>query len=385
MAPSRVMIAGSGVIGLRTALELLKRKIPVVLRSPKTPLDTSVCSQGAGGLWMPFHCDDPRTHRWAIETLDEIYPIGVDKSDPLVEIVPTLTLHRDHYGPTTADFIASDYKLGTGGTSRLPQWSTDPRLEFQNLTIEMLWYQNSSYKLKIPTDQEIMAAGYKYGWLFNPPIVDCPKMLESMLHEVEAKAADVDVESGIEYESIEHLVEDAKSLGCDGVVNCTGLGSKKLCNDDNVLGARGILHFYSRHDCTRREDIPFREEGQDVNILCEEGPWGSPEMPCYIIARADTIVIGGSYLEGDTEIDIRKEEQTRLLENARLMGVDTEKSSPIGSWTGFRPYRPITRLELDNDVTNNGVRLVHSYGYGGSGWTVFTGAAKEATALLLDD
>ena len=28
---------------------------------------------GAGGLWMPFHCDDPRTGRWAAETLDELF------------------------------------------------------------------------------------------------------------------------------------------------------------------------------------------------------------------------------------------------------------------------------------------------------------------------
>jgi glycine/D-amino acid oxidase-like deaminating enzyme len=29
-----------------------------------------------------------------------------------------------------------------------------------------------------------------------------------------------------------------------------------------------------------------------------------------------------------------------------------------------------------------GVKLVHNYGHGGSGWTVFCGAAREAASLL---
>jgi D-amino-acid oxidase len=334
---------------------------------------------------MPFHCDDPRTDRWAMETLDELYPLGVNKSNSIVELVPTIALHRNNLGPTTEDFIAADYKLGTGGASRLPSWSSDARLEFQHLTIEMLWWQNDVYKLKIPSKQELMAAGYKYAWFFNPPIVDCPKMLDNMLQEVKSKAVDVNVETGIEYESIEHLLEDAKSLGCDGVVNCTGLGAKQLCDDDKLVGARGVLLHYNRQDCVRRQDILYREDGQDVNILTEDEPWGSEDMPCYTIARGNTIVVGGSYLKGDTEPNLRKDEHTKLLENARLLGIDTEHSSPEGTWAGFRPYRPVSRLELDQDVKDKDIRLVHSYGYGGSGWTVYTGAAKEATKLLLDD
>ena len=66
-------------------MELVRRKIPVVLRSQTHPLHPSVCSQGAGGLWMPFHCDDPRTDRWSIETLDELYPMGEDPNNDFVE------------------------------------------------------------------------------------------------------------------------------------------------------------------------------------------------------------------------------------------------------------------------------------------------------------
>lgn len=333
---------------------------------------------------MPFHCDDPRTNGWAMETLDELYPMGVDKSNSLVELVPTVSLFRKNMGPTTDDFVLPDYKLGTGGASRLPSWSTDPRLQFQHLTVEMLHWQNSVYKLKIPPEKDLLAAGYNHAWLFNPPIVDCPRMLENMLQEVKKNAFDVDVENGYEYSSMEEILDHAKSMECDGVVNCTGLGAKALCDDDDLIGARGILLHYDRNTCARLPSIEY-SDGTDANILVEDGPWGSEEMPCYMIARGETLVVGGSYLEGDAEPRLREEERQSLLDNATTLGIDTRKTSPVGEWTGFRPYRRTCRLEVDEKTSQNDIRVVHSYGYGGSGWTIYTGAAKEATELMLSD
>jgi D-amino-acid oxidase len=385
------------VIGLRTSLELLKRNIPIVLRSPTGPLSSDVCSQGAGGFWMPFHCDDPRTHRWSIETLDELHPLAMasasaaaagDESPPrLVETVPTVIFMQNHSGPSTEDMIAEDYHKGTGGTSRLPEWSTDPRLQFQHLTVEMLWWQNYYYKLRIPTETTLLQQGYKHAWFFQAPIVDSPAMLDHMLEEVKRHAnADVDVETGDYYESIEHVLETARSLGCNRVLNATGLGAGALCRDDQMVGARGILLHYDRKSCVRTMDIQATEHGEMVNdavVIAEEGTWGSSEMPSYIIPRGNILVVGGSYLEGDAEPTIRPHEEARLLENARHLGIDTTQSHPISSWTGFRPYRRTSRLEIDTQHSTDDLRLVHSYGYGGSGWTVYTGCAKDATDLLL--
>lgn len=379
-------MVGSGVIGLRTCIELLKRKIPVVLRSPTSPLDSSVCSQGAGGLWMPFHCDDPRTDRWAIQTLDEIHPLAQAKS-PLVETLPIVIFRREHGGPKTEDFIAKNYKDGTGGTSPLPPWSTDPRLVFQHLTVEMLWWQNSVYKLKIPTEQTLLQAGYKHAWFFQTPIVNSPLMLQHMLETIQNDPnADVDVETGQYYESMEQIMETARSLGCNKVLNATGLGARELCKDSQVIGGRGILLHYDRETCVRTADIDETEHGpmkNDAVVVAEEDPWGSDEMPCYIIPRGNIIVAGGTYLEGDTEPQIRPAERQRLLQNAKNLGIDTTKVQPIGEWTGFRPYRRISRLEIDTKYSTDDMRLVHSYGYGGSGWTVYTGCAMDATELLL--
>lgn len=58
--------------GLRTAVELARRHIPVVVRAPVHPVrDTQTnCSQGAAGIWGlggPIYCADPRLKQWSME------------------------------------------------------------------------------------------------------------------------------------------------------------------------------------------------------------------------------------------------------------------------------------------------------------------------------
>jgi|UPI000581B24E D-amino-acid oxidase len=394
---SKALVVGSGAVGLRTALELVRRNVSVVLRAPCSPLDPSNTSQGAGGLWMPFHCDDPRTFRWAQETLNELLPMATrQQASPhhqesergLVEVVPAVYLMRNHGGPTVEHFIDHSYEPRRGQSTEtlaLPGWTKDPRLEFQHLTVEMLSWQNIINRLKIPPEEELKQAGYLYAWFFKPPIVNTSAMLTHMLNELKEAGADVNVESGHYYSSLDEMRNEAAQLDCDCIVNATGLGAKEILHDDKMVGARGTLLHYDREDCPRRDvvrDGPYGINGTDAVIMTEEAPWGSDTLPCYLIPRGKSIVVGGSYLEEDKEPSIRNVERDRLLQNASNLGINTEKARIIGEWTGFRPYRPTARCELDLDSTSD-IRIVHSYGYGGSGWTVNVGAAVEAVDLLI--
>lgn len=386
---SKALVVGSGAIGLRTALELLRKNVSVILRSAQHPLHPSTCSMGSGGLWMPYKCPDPRVNKWAKETLDELLDIHSspdNAKDNLVEIVPTIFLSRTHQGPKLddyKDFKADDYHsvVSKGNLkSSLPEWTQDPRICFQHLTIEMLAWQNQVLKLRIPSIESIKDAGYKHGWLFRPPIVNAPRMLTKMLDEVLSHPLTHDVNVEMDqggYHSLEDILDDARALGCDAVFNCTGLGSSKLCSDDLLVPGRGILFHYDRN-CARHG---FDEANMkyDAAILTEDGPWGSPIDPIYIIPRGDVFVVGGSYHEGAAGTDITETEKKRLTENAALMGIDTSLSSPTLEWVGFRPARPTIRLEKQN---MHGVQVVHSYGHGGSGWTAYVGAAKNSVAML---
>jgi D-amino-acid oxidase len=203
---------------------------------------------------------------------------------------------------------------------------------------------------------------------------------QTLLKEIEEHHdANIDVETGVYYESVEHMQEVAKSLDCDTLINCTGMGSQKMCHDNNLVGGRGVLLQLERHDCPRRESLQGMEH--DVVILADSPPWGSDTEPCYMIPRGDIIAIGGSYLEGDTHSQVRESERKRLMENAQLMGIDLANAKVRSEWAGFRPYRPVVRCE--EEKTSSSVRVIHSYGHGGSGWTVNVGSAKEVANMLV--
>eukprot|EP00957_Ditylum_brightwellii_P022212 1676060-Ditylum_brightwellii.AAC.1 len=57
---------------------------------------------------------------------------------------------------------------------------------------------------------------------------------------------DVNVKTGKYYATVREMINEAINLGCDTVVNCTGLGSRDLCSDPTVVGARGVLLHFDR-------------------------------------------------------------------------------------------------------------------------------------------
>lgn len=388
---SKALVVGSGAIGLRTAIELLNKNVSVILRSAHHPLHPSTCSTGSGGLWMPFKCQDVRLDQWAKTTLDELLRIAHSNTESVgdkqvVEIVPTIYLTKAHNGPKLEDYNsfnnAQDYLSMKHGKMKvsLPEWTKDPRLSFQHLTLEMLGWQNQVLKLRIPSVESMIKAGYSHGWLFRAPIVDGPRMLTKMLDEISSHPFTEDINVEMDrggYSSLEEIVEDAHTLGCNMVFNCTGMGSSKLCNDESLVPGRGILLHYDR-SCAR--SISDETLLHDTAILTEDGPWASPTDPVYIIPRGDVFVVGGSYYEGDVGGSLSDNEKKRLIENASLMGIDTAASSPVQEWVGFRPARPTVRMEIDENISS--LRMVHSYGHGGSGWTAYIGVAKDSVALL---
>lgn len=388
--PAKVLVVGAGAVGLRTAIELLKRNVSVILEAPTSPLkDTTVCSMGSGGKWGPVHCQDARVDRWAIETLDELWPLGLDPTNDRVEILPVVYLLRDHRGPTVEDFPTegSFYEKPGAMTEspKLPKWSRDPRLEFQHMSIEMLAWQNIAAQLRIPPESELQDAGYKYAWMYKTAVVDPPKMIQHMIDHLKEMDA-IQLDTGVHFESLDHMVDHARSIGCHGLVNCTGMGASKLAGDTDLQGGRGVTLQFDRNAQRR---LPVREGqfGQhrfDAVLGCEDPPWSpNKNFPTYLIPRGDVIVVGGSFLLGDTENGIRDTEREHLLRTAERFGIDTTASPPLREWTGFRPWRPTLRCELDPNYASTSFQVCHNYGHGGSGWTINVGTAKECATLML--
>ena len=192
----------------------------------------------------------------------------------------------------------------------------------------------------------------------------------------------IQIDTGYSYHSIEDMALHAQQLDCNLVMNCTGLGSWNICKDSSIQGGRGILLHYDRRKCHRR--VGHEQPNQDVAIFVQDLPWATSNEACYLIPRGDVLLVGGSFdlMEPQMEEEKRMEskEKQRLLQNAKRMGVDSTLSDPIDEWIGYRPWRPTVRVEVEYV---QGIPLIHNYGHGGSGWTVYVGAVQEAVSLAI--
>ena len=351
MSSPKVLVLGSGVIGLRTALSLSRNSIPVSVRSSVSPLATSCAlnaSVGAGGLWMPFHCDDDRTDRWAKSQLEDYLKMH-SAGDYAVELVPTLSFINE-------------------SSQDLPSWAASPQLQFQSFSPTELAQQASVNGVHVPPFAE------KYGkiWQWLTPIVDCPRLLKSMMVEIEAAGGSVDNES--EFSSSDDVLAVAKADGCTVVVNCLGGAGATLIGEPPVTRARGVLKYYSR-----REDFK-------TCILVDHPPMGSDTHPIYAIPRGNVVAVGGTYLEGDHEQSMRPEEEEMLRATAKLLLPDEgEGFEEVGEWVGFRPVREGgVKLGLNEEMSGKGLSWIDNFGHGGSGWTVASGCADDVLDIAQD-
>jgi len=307
---------------------------------------------------MPYKSSSPKIARWSHDTLVELH----EHKNPRVEILPIVILKKN-FTPQ----------------AELPEWTKHPLLNFRQHDLTDLGYECHAEKLRVPNDETLCNAGYSHAWRFESPVTNCPDYLSWLEKEVRHHPlATVDLGTKKFYQSIEEMREEARGLGCGVLVNCTGLAAAQICGDKSMVPGRGVILHYDRTAPRRRDYLCGNEK--DVVITVDEPPWGSSTKPCYIIPRGDVLVVGGTFLENDKEKEVRPKEREELENNAYLMGVDTNKIKSQGEWVGYRPYRPDIRVELDD--SSQDVKVVHNYGHGGSGWTLFVGTAKEAAQIV---
>ncbi len=148
---------------------------------------------------------------------------------------------------------------------------------------------------------------------------------------------------------------EAGRAGADVVVNCSGLGSRLLAEDDGLQPVRGqVVHL----------------AGVDLDRW-----WLDGAGPTYVVPRGRTVVVGGTEDEGEWSRTPSPETATLLLQRARLLVPELAEGRVVAHRVGLRPVRPVVRLEAVG-------RVVHCYGHGGAGVTLSWGCAAEVTDLV---
>jgi D-amino-acid oxidase len=302
---AEVTVVGAGVVGLTTALCLREAGHRVRVIAAERPEQTT--SAAAGALWYPFEVGPPEAvNHWARATRDWL-----------------LRLHR-----------------------RVPEAGVDVLTARECVAdARRPWWADSVDGLRLVEGQQ--PSGARLAWEFEAPRV------EPALH---LRWLEAQLERPIEIARVERL-EDVPG---DPVVNCTGIGARRLAGDGTLRALLGqtVVVAPGEVDMTRM----YGDE-RDLSAML------------YVIPRRTEVVIGGCALPFDGEVAPPPDPALReaFLERARAAGF---RHGPVlRDAVGLRPVRPEVRLERVG-------RVVHHYGHGGAGYTLARGSAEEVLARL---
>ena len=317
MATYDAIVVGAGVIGLTSAVRLAEAGLRTIVFTAHDPAATT--SYAAGASWGPhLIADQPEVVGWSGRTL---------------------AIHRD-----LATVPGTGVRIGAG-------------IEASRTEVSVPSWASVLDDVRI-VERDELPPGFVAGWFHRTPLIDMPAHLAYLrqryvdrggiirFHRVTALAdagADVDVVAPI-------------------VVNCTGMGARDLIGDDAVSPVRGQV-------------VICENPGISEFFVENPGPHGDLT---YMFPHGDTMVLGGQAVAGDYRLDIDPEVADDIVR--RCTGIDSRLRGAriLEHRVGLRPTRPTVRLEA---VDENGTRIIHNYGHGGSGVTLSWGCAEAVTAL----
>jgi GNAT superfamily N-acetyltransferase len=170
------------------------------------------------------------------------------------------------------------------------------------------------------------------------------------------------IDLGGRFEIVDQDLEAIPTDRAPVVVNCAGMGARRLVDDPSLTPVRGQV-------------VVVRNPGLDEGILVESGP----DSPIYVLPRGTDCVLGGTADEGDERLDPDPETTEAILAKCAAIEPSLSGAEVIEVKVGLRPARPAVRVEAEQ--LPGGVLLIHDYGHGGAGFTLSWGCADEVVVL----
>lgn len=306
----RIAIIGAGISGLSCAYLLSRKNYSIKIFAKE--YSPNITSDKAAAFWFPYHIrNDKRGIEWCRKSFDFYKQLSQDSST----------------GVSMHQLIKAVEKNAEEDAS----W-----IEFMPA---------NSYRL---LSQKELKGNYTKAYEATVPLIETQiflPYLQKYLQERNVEFIKCDVNDLNEFNDY------------DAVINCTGLGARKLCNDDALIPVRGQVGLLSPRN--------------NLAIFIDT------EKPLYIVPRKDAIIVGGTYEDNIYEETIEPSTIEGLLKNAYKVFPELKKQRYLGCWAGLRPYRPTVRLEKEQNTN-----IIHNYGHGGSGFTLAFGCAEEVMDLL---
>jgi D-amino-acid oxidase len=318
MNSKSVLILGAGVSGLTTALKLLQSGygVTVCSREPEGTLPST--SLNAYAMWVPVRLDaDHRVERWANESLSEFVNIARDPDSGVI-LRPVFVLKTRQEEP---------------------------------------WYAASVPGFRHARRGEISGQYQDAHVLDAAPVIEPSRYLLWLRSSVVALGG-------------RFLKREVDDLGaCPGeqsiIVNCTGLGARRLARDPQLRPERVQV-------------VTIRTNGFDRVVIDDEGP----NKRACIVPHRDYIKVGAVF-DGERETLEVDELATRdILQRCCRMvpGFKADVSDVLSVNRALRPERHAIRVEIERMA--DGRAIIHNYGHDGMGYIVSHGIAREITGYV---
>jgi D-amino-acid oxidase len=309
-----VLVLGAGVSGLSTGMLLLKHGYDVKIWAKDLPPNTT--SNIAAAFWYPYLCNPrDKATKWSGFTLRYL------KENALANV--------DSGCITRTVTEIFDKKVG------------EP------------WWQDAVESYRRPSQDEL-PEGYVDGWQTEAVLMDTSKYMDWLLDQYEQHGG------RIEQKQVKDIME--AFVNYDIVINCTGLGSRDLFNDEAVYPVRGQI-------------VKIKSNGFDQVVADDEGH----NSMAVIIPRINDIVLGGTAQANDWNLDVDPKDTEDILRKAKALSPAFSNVEIIEVMVGLRPARDEVRLEIE---AYEDKYVIHNYGHGGAGYTLSWGCANDVLELL---
>lgn len=240
-------VVGGGVMGLSTARLLQLRGARVTLYAKALPPDTT--SNVAGAQWWPFSVFDARRRSEEFgRQFVEAARLSFEAFQPLV-------------GPRWGVRWLPNYYLSR--TSHRNGWMSGPGSALHDLQIGFRDFGPGEHVFPDPHVRRF------FTMMIEPSVY-----LATLLSEVQGAGATIEIRDIPDRDALLGLPHDV-------IFNCTGLGAGPLTGDTALVPVKGQL------------SILMPQPGIDYNLI--HGDY-------YMFPRADGIVLGGTYVRGETSL-----------------------------------------------------------------------------------
>ncbi|KAJ7019245.1 nucleotide-binding domain-containing protein [Mycena alexandri] len=362
-----VLIIGGGVTGLTTAWVLLDRGYRVtVVSSAWVSSERRLTSQIAGALWEypPAVCGRhtdaisiAHSKKWvmtAYHIFDALASIPEVSHASGIRMLPST-----FFFPTEVENDAEQYsKMTEIIASGVRGFRRDAHL-IEERRCARSYGVVDAYELIVP-------------------IIDTDQAMEWLTELVASKGAKCVTET-----IVGDLLQAEDTLRnrfkVDAIVNCTGLGAEALADDKTVYPIRGGLIRVVN------DGVDFPKVEAALTITADAVH--NVDEIIFLVPRNDNILLIGGITEPhknllDYTLETPIINRMRARCEAFLPGLEKARLDPDYPLAqGLRPFRG-QNVRVERELRRAGSRIVHSYGHGGSGWSLSFGCAADVAKLV---